>query len=504
MSSRDHDDAARRRRRRRRRARGARPPPAPLEAVARRGRRPRRGRARPAAATTMLAGRYQRVEDRAMSSRVMRLDRGLGRRATSRPSGWSGNSASARSGVDEVVGRVVVMRSSSRITWRSASTSSGRKARRRRARRRGSRAPRSTAVGRHPRVERGVLLGRERVHVAADASRPPRRSRGPCASSVPLNSRCSRKWRRAATARRARRARRRRPRRRRATERASGIALGDDAQADGELRSARSRWISARSTAAAGAPPLRPPPRRPRSPPPVAAGRRPPARCRGRRPGRGRRTRSRASASKRVLEATTVGRRPPAEPALGGAAGPRVAPAGAARPPPSAPSSPSPTGRQARPCRWRRCRRRAPRSRRRARARPRPGRCACRRPSLEMCTQAVAAREDVDERTELGDVHDPAGVDLAELGRRRVEDQLDLRAWPLRPRRRRSEPIVTMPTHAVVVDRDVGAGLLLDRVDDLALGPDDLADLVDRDLEADDLRRGRRAPRRGARRSRRS
>ena len=44
--------------------------------------------------------------------------------------------------------------------------------------------------------------------------------------------------------------------------------------------------------------------------------------------------------------------------------------------------------------------------------------------------------------------------------------------------------------HAVVVDGDVGAGLLLDRVDDLALGPDHLADLVDRDLEADDLRRG--------------
>ena len=52
------------------------------------------------------------------------------------------------------------------------------------------------------------------------------------------------------------------------------------------------------------------------------------------------------------------------------------------------------------------------------------------------------------------------------------------------------EPIDTMPTAVVVLHRDVGAGLLLDRVDDLALGPDHLADLVDRDLEADDLRCG--------------
>ena len=42
---------------------------------------------------------------------------------------------------------------------------------------------------------------------------------------------------------------------------------------------------------------------------------------------------------------------------------------------------------------------------------------------------------------------------------------------------------------AVVVDVDVGACLLLEKVDDLALGADDLADLVHRDLEADDLRR---------------
>ena len=42
---------------------------------------------------------------------------------------------------------------------------------------------------------------------------------------------------------------------------------------------------------------------------------------------------------------------------------------------------------------------------------------------------------------------------------------------------------------AVVLDGDLGAGVLLDRVDHLALGADDLADLVHRDLDRDDPRR---------------
>ena len=117
--------------------------------------------------------------------------------------------------------------------------------------------------------------------------------------------------------------------------------------------------------------------------------------------------------------------------------------------------------------------------------------------------QAVAAGEDVDEGTELGDVDDLAGVDVADLGRGRVEDQLD-------PASGLGDGGAVLRAdgdgadHAVVVDVDVGAGLLLDGVDDLALGPDDLADLVDRDLEADDLRRRLARPRRGARRWRRS
>ena len=102
--------------------------------------------------------------------------------------------------------------------------------------------------------------------------------------------------------------------------------------------------------------------------------------------------------------------------------------------------------------------------------------------------QAVAAREDVDEGAELGDVDHPAGVDLAHVGRRRIDDEhdpllgrLDLQAVGGADGDRADR--------AVVVDGDVGAGLLLDQVDDLALGPDHLTDAVDRDLERRDLRR---------------
>ena len=105
--------------------------------------------------------------------------------------------------------------------------------------------------------------------------------------------------------------------------------------------------------------------------------------------------------------------------------------------------------------------------------------------------QAVAAREDVDERTELGDVHDPArcrSAPTSAVGGSRISSIWRSASSTASPS---VEPMRHRADHAVVVDGDVGAGLLLDRVDDLALGPDDLADLVDRDLEADDLRCGR-------------
>ena len=73
--------------------------------------------------------------------------------------------------------------------------------------------------------------------------------------------------------------------------------------------------------------------------------------------------------------------------------------------------------------------------------------------------QAVAAGEDVDERTELGDVHDLAGVLGAELGGGRVEDQLDP-APGLLDRRAVLGADASRADHAVVAHRHVGAGLL--------------------------------------------
>ncbi len=100
--------------------------------------------------------------------------------------------------------------------------------------------------------------------------------------------------------------------------------------------------------------------------------------------------------------------------------------------------------------------------------------------------QTVTAGEDVDERAELGDVHDLARVDVADLGPRRVEDLLDTGASL-----GHGDPVLgpdgDRADHSVVVDVDVGPRLLLDQVDDLALGADHLADLVHGDLEADDL-----------------
>ncbi len=101
--------------------------------------------------------------------------------------------------------------------------------------------------------------------------------------------------------------------------------------------------------------------------------------------------------------------------------------------------------------------------------------------------QAVPSGQHVDEGAELGDVDHLAGVDRADIGRGRVEDERDTATRLL-------DGVAVLGAdghrahHAVVVDRDVRARLLLQGVDDLALGPDDLADLVDRDLHGDDLR----------------
>src|SRR5439155_17455146 len=90
--------------------------------------------------------------------------------------------------------------------------------------------------------------------------------------------------------------------------------------------------------------------------------------------------------------------------------------------------------------------------------------------------QAIATWEDVNEGAELGDVHDLALVQRADLRLRWVEDQLDAPAG-LADRGAVLGADGDGADDAVVVDRDVGAGLLLQRVDDLALRPDHLADL---------------------------
>src|SRR5206468_11425153 len=92
------------------------------------------------------------------------------------------------------------------------------------------------------------------------------------------------------------------------------------------------------------------------------------------------------------------------------------------------------------------------------------------------------ARQDLDERTEgRGALYD-ALVDLAYLGL--LDERLDHVARPLAPFTHRGNR-----DQAVVVHVDFGAGLLLDAPDGLALGADQVADLVRPDLDRDDARR---------------
>ena len=273
--------------------------------------------------------------------------------------------------------------SSSRMTWRSASTSSSR----------------SAGCGEHvaeqveaeldmprrqPRVVRGVLLRGEGVHVAADAVDRLRRSRGPSASSVPLNSRCSRKCEtplsdsagssRAPTPTQT-------PTH---TDAGLGHPLGDDTDARSQRWCTRcvtgcQRRRPASATAAATPPATT-----------VATAGRSRVRRRSTRqppqPG----PRSPNSLASLGVERLLERHRRAGRCRRGARAGERGARV--------APPSPSPSlaaldprrlddRGEARPCRSGRCRRPGPRSRRRGRARPRPGRCACRGPSLEMWTR---------------------------------------------------------------------------------------------------------------------
>src|SRR5690606_34737636 len=101
--------------------------------------------------------------------------------------------------------------------------------------------------------------------------------------------------------------------------------------------------------------------------------------------------------------------------------------------------------------------------------------------------QPVLAGQQRHEGPERGGLHDRAEVAFPDLGHGRVGDAVDGVAGGLRGR-----PVGGADVDgAVVLDGDFGAGLVLDRVDHLALGADDLADLVDRHLDRKDTRRVR-------------
>src|SRR5580693_1363956 len=102
--------------------------------------------------------------------------------------------------------------------------------------------------------------------------------------------------------------------------------------------------------------------------------------------------------------------------------------------------------------------------------------------------QAVLARQQAHERAEGRRLDDRAEEPLPDLRHVRVGDRVDRR-----PGRLGRGPVGGPDVDgAVVLDGDLGAGVVLDRVDHLALRADDLADLVHRNLDRDDPRGIRR------------
>ncbi len=96
--------------------------------------------------------------------------------------------------------------------------------------------------------------------------------------------------------------------------------------------------------------------------------------------------------------------------------------------------------------------------------------------------QAVLGAEEIHERTEIGDLHDGALIDHADLGL--LRDRLD-------PVERRLDRLAVGGSNldgAVVGDVDLGAGLLDDLADHFAAGADDFTNLVGRDLDHFDAR----------------
>ena len=98
--------------------------------------------------------------------------------------------------------------------------------------------------------------------------------------------------------------------------------------------------------------------------------------------------------------------------------------------------------------------------------------------------QAVFAGQQRHERTERGDLDDGSEELLADLGVGGVGNGVHLSTSRLS----RGSVDRTDVHGAVFLDRDVGSGLVLNGVDRLALGADQLTNLVDRNLNADHAR----------------
>src|SRR5699024_6804290 len=101
-------------------------------------------------------------------------------------------------------------------------------------------------------------------------------------------------------------------------------------------------------------------------------------------------------------------------------------------------------------------------------------------PEFRNVDEAVLARHQRDERAERSRLHDRAEEPFADLRQLRIRDRVD----PVDGRFRRRTVGGTHVNGAVVLDRNVGPGLLGNRVDHLALRPDDFADLVRGNLHA--------------------
>ncbi len=96
--------------------------------------------------------------------------------------------------------------------------------------------------------------------------------------------------------------------------------------------------------------------------------------------------------------------------------------------------------------------------------------------------QAVGAGEDLDKRAEIDDPDDFAQIGLAHLGHRaNIGDHLDTAIG--------GGAVGGVNLHAAIVfDVDLATGGLDDATDHLAARPDQLADLVGRNLHGEDAR----------------